>query len=63
MDMAPASRRAPHDDLVAIPEHLVAEIVDGQLVTSPRPRTPHARTTTAIGHDLIDLARWWRPTP
>jgi hypothetical protein len=27
----------PHQDLLAVPPHLVAEIIDGELTTSPRP--------------------------
>lgn len=53
MDMSTAPRRATYDDLLAVPDHLVAEIVDGELFTSPRPRSPHARTATAIAHDLF----------
>lgn len=35
-------RPATYDDLVAVPDHLVAEIVDGELWTSPRPAPRHA---------------------
>jgi Uma2 family endonuclease len=37
-----------YDDLVALPEHLVAEIVDDELHASPRPAFPHARAATAL---------------
>lgn len=41
--MASLPRRpATYADLVAVPEHLVAEIVDGELYTSPRPAPRHA---------------------
>ncbi|HVR37501.1 MAG TPA: Uma2 family endonuclease [Thermoanaerobaculia bacterium] len=36
-------RPATYDDLLRVPDHLVAEIVEGELITSPRPATPHAR--------------------
>src|SRR5262249_14626112 len=42
MDMTATPRRATYEDLLAVPEHLVAEILDGELVTSPRPASPHA---------------------
>jgi Uma2 family endonuclease len=45
-------RPATYDDLVAVPEHLVAEIVDGELWTSPRPAPRHARASTRLGHRL-----------
>lgn len=35
-------RPATYEDLVATPEHLVAEIVEGELWTSPRPAPRHA---------------------
>src|SRR5262249_43039792 len=52
MDMSAAPRRATYDDLITVPEHLVAEILDGELVTSPRPASPHARAATKLGSDL-----------
>jgi Uma2 family endonuclease len=44
----PVKRRATYEDLVAVPEHLVAEILDGHLVTSPRPAAPHALVATHL---------------
>ncbi len=51
--MKPARKPATYDDLCKVPEHMVAEIVDGELVTSPRPASPHARAASAIGSDLF----------
>ena len=52
-----------------VPDHLVAEIIDGELVTSPRPASPHARAHSVIGQDLSPFDRkpgspgipggWW----
>jgi Uma2 family endonuclease len=39
---------ATYDDLLKVPEHLVAEIVEGELFTSPRPGKPHERAAGAI---------------
>ena len=47
-----ARRRATYQDLMEVPEHLVAEIIDGELVTSPRPASPHALAAMRIGTDL-----------
>src|SRR2546427_8701561 len=47
-------RRATYADLLAVPEHLVAEIIDGELLTSPRPASPHALAASAIGSVLFD---------
>ena len=45
-------RRATYKDLMEVPDHLVAEIIDGELVTSPRPASPHAWASSTIGQDL-----------
>ena len=50
-----------------VPDHLVAEIVEGELRTSPRPSGPHARAITAIDRRIgvaFDDGRggpggWW----
>jgi Uma2 family endonuclease len=65
----PASARRPttYDDLLAVPDHLVAEILDGELHTSPRPGPRHAVASTGLVGDLIgpyDRGRggpggWW----
>ena len=49
-----ARRRATYADLLGVPEHLVAEIVDGELVTSPRPGPPHALAASALTSVLFD---------
>lgn len=41
-------RRATYEDLVAVPDHLVAEIVDGELWTSPRPAPKHALAYSSL---------------
>jgi Uma2 family endonuclease len=41
--MKTARRRATYQDVLDAPEHMVAEIVDGELYTSPRPRYPRVR--------------------
>jgi Uma2 family endonuclease len=46
-DFAP--RRATYADLEAVPPHLVAEIIDGELITMPRPRLRHAVTYSSLG--------------
>ena len=48
----PPRRRATYDDLIAVPSHLVAEIIGGQLHTSPRPGAPHTRAASRMG-DLL----------
>lgn len=50
----PTSRRpaATYEDLLAVPDHLVAEILDGELYTSPRPAPRHADASTGLGGAL-----------
>ena len=43
---------ATYEDLCAVPDHFVAEIVAGELVVSPRPAPPHAIASSALGGDL-----------
>jgi Uma2 family endonuclease len=45
-------RRASYEDLLQVPPHLVAEIVDGELHVSPRPASRHALATSALGSEL-----------
>ena len=48
-----AGRKATYEDLLAVPDHLIAEIIDGELVTSPRPASPHTLASSAVGSDLF----------
>ena len=47
-----AKRAATYEDLLAVPEPLVAEILFGELVTHPRPAAPHVIAASALGHVL-----------
>jgi Uma2 family endonuclease len=48
MSGKPAKRPATYEDLLRVPDHLVAEIVDGELVTSPRPALRHAGAASSL---------------
>ncbi len=48
-----AGRPATYEDLLAAPANLVAEILDGELVTSPRPASSHAHAAGVIAADVI----------
>jgi Uma2 family endonuclease len=48
----PAKQRATYQDVLDAPEHLVAEIIDGDLRLSPRPGAPHTVVTSTLGHLL-----------
>ena len=45
-------RPATYEDLLDVPDHFVAEIVDGELHTSPRPSPRHAQAAGVLHGDL-----------
>jgi len=47
-----ARRQATYDDVLRAPEHIVAEVLNGDLYTSPRPAGPHAEAASVLGMDL-----------
>lgn len=49
-----AKRAATYQDLLQIPDHLVAEILNGRLITHPRPAPPHAAVSSNLGADLVN---------
>lgn len=60
-------RPATYEDLVAVPDHLVAEIVDGELWTSPRPAPRHTLAHSVLqgvlgesfGQGRSGPGGWW----
>jgi Uma2 family endonuclease len=49
----PFDRPATYDDLVAVPDIMVAEIVNGELHASPRPAPRHAKAGASLGGELV----------
>jgi len=58
-----AERAATYEDLLAVPEHLVAEILFGRLVTHPRPAPRHAVAGSALGAALGGPFQFGRDGP
>jgi Uma2 family endonuclease len=52
MAFDPAARRATFADLASVPAHRVGEIIDGVLISSPRPAARHARASSRLGGEL-----------
>jgi len=48
----PAQRLATYEDLLRVPEHLVAEIINGRLVAHPRPAPRHLTASSSLGGEL-----------
>ncbi|WP_425334860.1 Uma2 family endonuclease [Myxococcus stipitatus] len=45
-------RPATYEDLLALPEHVVGQIIDGELVVMPRPANPHAIANSRLQGEL-----------
>ncbi|MBF0496970.1 MAG: Uma2 family endonuclease [Deltaproteobacteria bacterium] len=65
---SPVERRAVYDDLYGVPENMIGEIINGELIATPRPRRKHLRTSTILGAKVVgpfDLGEgggpggWW----
>ncbi len=48
----PVKRRATYADIEAAPPHLVAEIIDGELYTHPRPSPRHGAAANSLSDEL-----------
>jgi Uma2 family endonuclease len=49
----PAKKMASYEDLYSVPDDLVGEIIDGELVATPRPSVRHALASSALGGKLL----------
>jgi Uma2 family endonuclease len=47
-----AKRSASYEDLLKVPDHLVAEILEGQLYATPRPSVPHTVAASTLRSEL-----------
>lgn len=47
-----ARKPATYADLEALPDHVVGELIGGELFVSPRPAVPHAIAGTRLGGEL-----------
>jgi len=43
-----------YNELCALPENVVGEIVNGELIVSPRPASKHARASSSLGSKIFD---------
>ena len=48
----PGSRPATYEDVLALPEHVVGEIIGGELIVSPRPAPRHAVAASVLAGEL-----------
>jgi hypothetical protein len=52
MAAEPARRHASYEDVLQSADSVVAEVLDGDLYTSPRPAAPHAEAVSVLGMDV-----------
>jgi Uma2 family endonuclease len=52
MARAPSKPRATYGDVLDAPDALIAEVVDGDLYTSPRPAPRHSQASIAVATEL-----------
>ncbi|MFZ0257553.1 MAG: hypothetical protein WAN46_18360 [Gammaproteobacteria bacterium] len=51
--MRAASNYVLYDQLLALPETLIGEILNGQLHTEPRPSTSHAHASSVLEDEIL----------
>ncbi len=49
-----AKKFAHYNDILALPEHLIGEIINGELIVTPRPGPRHARSASALGGAIFN---------
>jgi len=50
MSSETAKRQASYEDLCALPHNVTGEIIDGDLVATPRPKARHVMASSMLGH-------------
>jgi hypothetical protein len=59
----PDKKKASHEDLSNLPEDMVGETIDGELVVTPRPARRHIDAAASQGGDLIPTYCFGRGGP
>jgi Uma2 family endonuclease len=49
----PAKKMAVYEDLFRIPENMIGEIINGELMVTPRPSRKHTIATSRLGGEII----------
>ena len=45
--------KATYDDLCALPDNMVGEIIDGELIATPRPAPKHGVAASVLGAEIV----------
>jgi Uma2 family endonuclease len=59
----PANKRAVYEDLFDIPENMTGEIIDGELIVTPRPSRKHINAASMLTAEIIPPYRSGRGGP
>ncbi len=59
----PARKEATYEDLFDIPENMTGEIVDGELIVTPRPSRKHTSAASALGFEIGPAYQFGRGGP
>ncbi len=59
----PAKRLATYEDLLDLPEHLIGEILNDELMTRPRSAPRHALAVSVIGDEFVSPYQRGRGDP
>lgn len=49
----PAKKPATYEDLYSVPENMTGEIIDGELIVTPRPSRRHVYSASSVGGKLM----------
>jgi Uma2 family endonuclease len=56
----PAKKKVSYDDLYSIPENMTGEIIDGELIVTPRPSPKHSYTASTLVGEIVPPYRFGR---
>ena len=56
----PAKKKATYDDLYSVPDNMIGEIINGELIVTPRPSRKHTYATSALGSVIIHSYQFGR---
>jgi Uma2 family endonuclease len=49
----PAKKIATYEDLYSVPENMIGEIINGELIVTPRPSPRHMLSTSVLGSKIV----------
>jgi len=49
----PAKKKATYQDLCDLPENLIGEIINGEIIATPRPSVRHTHAASILGGEIV----------